>query len=145
MHLVESVQEEAIPEGLAGNDLVAQAKSGMGKTAVFVTVALERITADAVTQCLVLVHTRELAFQVKHEFDRFKLYLQPPVEVQVVYGGVDIREQEKAIKAKTPHIIVGCPGRLKQLIEKSTVNLNGLKIFVIDEVDKVLELSLIHI
>ena len=64
MFCLVSVQEEAIPEGLAGNDLVAQAKAGMGKTAVYVVVTLERINVADGLQCIVMVHTRELAYQV---------------------------------------------------------------------------------
>ena len=133
------MQEEGIPEGLAGNDIVAQAKSGMGKTAVFVTVVLERITATDGLQCVVIVHTRELAFQVKNEFDRFKTFLQPPIGVQCIYGGVPLADQEKALTESPPNIIVACPGRLKLLITNKKVDLSHLKIFVIDEVDKVLE------
>lgn len=133
------MQEEAIPEGLSGNDIVAQAKSGMGKTAVFVTVVLERVNAGDGLQCVVLVHTRELAFQVKNEFDRFKAYLQPPIVVQAIYGGVPVAEQETALAKTPPNIIVACPGRLKLLMTNKKVDLSHLKIFVIDEVDKVLE------
>jgi len=132
------VQEEAIPDGLAGNDIVAQAKSGMGKTAVFVVVTLERITAEDGLQCVVIVHTRELAYQVAKEFERFKAYLEG-ITVHSVYGGVALPAQEKQLKDDPPHIIVACPGRLKVLIQKKAVNMNNLKIFVIDEVDKVLE------
>jgi ATP-dependent RNA helicase UAP56/SUB2 len=111
----------------------------MGKTVVFVTVALERVTAGDGLQCVVLVHTRELAFQVKNEFDRFKIYLQPTLSVQCIYGGVPLADQEKALAADPPNIIVACPGRLKLLLTNKKVDLSHLKIFVIDEVDKVLE------
>jgi ATP-dependent RNA helicase UAP56/SUB2 len=132
------VQEEAIPDGLAGNDIVAQAKSGMGKTAVFVVVTLERITAEDGLQCVVIVHTRELAYQVAKEFERFKAYLEG-ITVHSIYGGVAMPAQQKQLKDDPPHVIVACPGRLKVLIQQKAVSLNNLKIFVIDEVDKVLE------
>ena len=73
MFAASTVQEEAIPDGLAGNDIVAQAKAGMGKTAVYVVVTLERICRDDGLQCVVIVHTRELAYQVSKEFERFKM------------------------------------------------------------------------
>jgi ATP-dependent RNA helicase UAP56/SUB2 len=133
-----AVQEEAIPEGLAGNDIVAQAKSGMGKTAVFVVVTLERITAEDGLQCICIVHTRELAYQVAKEFERFKAYLEG-ITVHSVYGGVALPAQEKMLKDDPPHVIVACPGRLKVLIQRKTVDVGAVKIFVIDEVDKVLE------
>merc|ERR1712216_762919 len=88
------VQEEAIPDGLAGNDIVAQAKAGMGKTAVFVTV------------------TRELAYQVAKEFERFKAYLDG-ITVQCIYGGVPLPQQKKSLESDKPHVVVGCPGRVK--------------------------------
>jgi len=133
-----SVQEEAIPDGLAGNDIVAQAKAGMGKTAVYVVVTLERITVDDGLQCIVVVHTRELAYQVAKEFDRFKTYLDGII-VEPIYGGVPLPAQEAKLKANPPHVIVACPGRLKALIQRKSVDPSKLKVFVIDEVDKVLE------
>ena len=132
------MQEEAIPDGLAGNDIVAQAKSGMGKTAVFVVVTLERITAEDGLQAIVMVHTRELAYQVAKEFERFKAYLEG-ITVTAVFGGVPMPAQEKALRDDPPHVIVACPGRLKVLLSKKVLNCNNLKVFVIDEVDKVLE------
>uniref|UniRef100_A0A7S0DXR8 RNA helicase n=1 Tax=Hanusia phi TaxID=3032 RepID=A0A7S0DXR8_9CRYP len=133
------VQEEAIPDGLAGHDIVAQAKAGMGKTAVFVTVILERIAADEPNlQALVVVHTRELAYQVAKEFERFKAYLEG-ITVQCIYGGVPLPQQEASLVKDKPHIVVGCPGRLKVLVQRKALDLSRLKIFVIDEVDKVLE------
>lgn len=132
------MQEEAIPDGLAGNDIVAQAKAGMGKTAVFVTVTLERITQDDGLQALVIVHTRELAYQVAKEFERFKAYLEG-ITVQCIYGGVPLPQQKKTLESDKPHIVVGCPGRIKVLVKDKSLDLSKLKIFVIDEVDKVLE------
>merc|ERR1712205_78482 len=132
------VQEEAIPDGLAGNDIVAQAKAGMGKTAVFVTVTLERINPDDGLQALCLVHTRELAYQVAKEFERFKAYLAG-ITVQCIYGGVPLPQQKKSLESDKPHVVVGCPGRVKVLVKDKTLDLSKLKIFVIDEVDKVLE------
>ncbi len=110
----------------------------MGKTAVFVVVTLERITTEDGLQCVVIVHTRELAYQVAKEFERFKAYL-PGITVSSIYGGVALPQQEKMLQDDPPHVIVACPGRLKVLIQKKTVDVSKLKIFVIDEVDKVLE------
>lgn len=101
-------------------------------------VTLERITAEDGLQCVVIVHTRELAYQVAKEFERFKAYLEG-ITVHSVYGGVALPGQEKMLKDDPPHVIVACPGRLKVLIQKKTVDVSRLKIFVIDEVDKVLE------
>jgi ATP-dependent RNA helicase UAP56/SUB2 len=110
----------------------------MGKTAVFVVVTLERITAEDGLQAVCIVHTRELAYQVAKEFERFKAYLEG-ITVTAIYGGVPLPQQEKNLKDDPPHVIVACPGRLKVLAQKKAVNFNNLKVFVIDEVDKVLE------
>jgi ATP-dependent RNA helicase UAP56/SUB2 len=135
---LQTVQEEAIPDGLAGNDIVAQAKAGMGKTAVYVVVALERIAKEDGLQCVVIVHTRELAYQVSKEFERFKTYLDGIV-VECIYGGIPLPQQQARLSDNPPHVVVACPGRLKLLIEKSILIMSKIKIFVIDEVDKVLE------
>jgi len=108
------------------------------QTAVFVVVTLERITAEDGLQCVCIVHTRELAYQVAKEFERFKAYLEG-ITVHSIYGGVAMPAQEKSLKDDPPHVVVACPGRLKVLCQKKTLDLSGLKIFVIDEVDKVLE------
>ncbi len=136
--LLQTVQEEAIPDGLAGNDIVAQAKAGMGKTAVYVVVALERITKEDGLQCVVIVHTRELAYQVSKEFERFKTYLDG-ITVECIYGGSPLPQQQARLEANPPQVVVACPGRLKLLIERNILNMGKVKIFVIDEVDKVLE------
>merc|ERR1712127_973919 len=113
-----------IPDGLAGNDIVAQAKAGMGKTAVFVTVTLERINVDDGLQALCLVHTRELAYQVAKEFERFKAYLEG-ITVQCIYGGVPLPTQQKQLESDKPHIVVGCPGRAKVLVQKKNLDMRS--------------------
>jgi superfamily II DNA/RNA helicase len=110
----------------------------MGKTAVYVVVTLERICREDGLQCVVVVHTRELAYQVSKEFERFKTYLEG-IHVECIYGGVPLPQQQAKLKEQPPHVIVACPGRLKLLIEKGIVDVSKLKVFVIDEVDKVLE------
>jgi superfamily II DNA/RNA helicase len=82
------VQHECIPQAILGTDVICQAKSGMGKTAVFVLAVLQQLNpVDNETSCLVLCHTRELAYQIYHEFDRFKKYL-PNIKAAYFYGGV---------------------------------------------------------
>jgi ATP-dependent RNA helicase UAP56/SUB2 len=120
-------------------DIICQAKSGMGKTAVFVLATLHQLEpVDGEVSVLVLCHTRELAFQIKNEYARFSKYL-PSVKVDVFYGGVPISANKKALKEATPHIVVGTPGRLKALIGSKDLNLSKLKHFVMDECDRLLE------
>ena len=86
----------------------------------------------------VMCHTRELAFQIKNEYARFSKYL-PAVKVEVFYGGVPITQNKTALKANTPHIVVGTPGRILGLCKSKDLVLGKLKHFVMDECDRMLE------
>jgi len=150
------VQHESIPQAMLGGDVICQAKSGMGKTAVFVLATLHQINPEATTapaedaadngdepktggvQVLVLCHTRELAFQIAHEYERFSKYL-PSVKTAVFYGGVSIKQNREILKNDTPHIVVGTPGRMLALAREKSLDLSGVKHFVLDECDRVLE------
>eukprot|EP01116_Phalansterium_solitarium_P020726 TRINITY_DN61_c0_g1_i1.p1 TRINITY_DN61_c0_g1~~TRINITY_DN61_c0_g1_i1.p1 ORF type:complete len:324 (-),score=61.17 TRINITY_DN61_c0_g1_i1:1055-2026(-) len=134
------VQSECIPQAILGTDVICQAKSGMGKTAVFVLASLQQIPEDPgnQVQVLVLCHTRELAYQICHEFDRFKKYL-PKVKAAVFYGGIPVQEHRDLLKKDVPHIVIGTPGRIKQLVDEKSLVLKGLKHFILDECDKVLD------
>lgn len=125
---------------MIGVDILCQAKSGMGKTAVFVLTILHQLPKEAKpASALVICHTRELAYQIKKEFDRFTKYL-PEIRSEVFYGGNPVAENIKTLKGlQPPHIIVGTPGRLKALVKEKHLDLSNLEIFVIDECDKVLE------
>jgi ATP-dependent RNA helicase UAP56/SUB2 len=111
----------------------------MGKTAVFVLAVLQQL--DPVpnqVSCLVLCHIRELAFQICHEFDRFKKYL-PAVKTGVFYGGIPVRTNIDLLKNDCPHIVIGTPGRILQLVDEKALNLKNIKYFIMDECDKMLE------
>merc|ERR1712190_619256 len=89
------VQHECIPQAILGTDVLCQAKSGMGKTAVFVLACLQQIdTKEKCVKVLVICHARELAYQIKHEFDRFAKYFQE-VKTMVVYGGTPIDKDKE--------------------------------------------------
>merc|ERR1719478_608204 len=111
----------------------------MGKTAVFVLACLQQIDAsDKAVKVVVICHTRELAYQIKHEFDRFAKYF-PAVKTAVVYGGTPITKDQELLKKETPHILIGTPGRLLALINDKSLKLEKLTQFVLDECDKCLE------
>ena len=93
---------------------------------------------DGVDAPQVMCHTRELAFQIKNEYARFSKYL-PAVKVEVFYGGVPITQNKAALKANTPHIVVGTPGRILGLVKSKDLVLGKLKHFVMDECDRMLE------
>ena len=134
------VQQECIPQAMIGVDILCQAKSGMGKTAVFVLTILHQLPKDPKPcSALVLCHNRELAYQIKKEFDRFQKQL-PELRTEVIYGGVPIGEHITLLKGvKKPHVIVGTPGRVLALVKKGDLDLSNLQIFVLDECDKMLE------
>jgi len=133
------VQQECIPQALLGMDVISQAKSGMGKTAVFVLATLQQIEPVAgQVSVLVLCHTRELAFQIKNEYLRFSKYM-PSIKTHVFYGGVSIKQDQEVLKTDCPNIVVGTPGRILALIREKSLNLKNCKHFILDECDKMLE------
>jgi ATP-dependent RNA helicase UAP56/SUB2 len=111
----------------------------MGKTAVFVLAVLQQIDpVPGQVSTLVLCHTRELAYQICHEFDRFKKYM-PTVKTAVFYGGIPVQTHKDLLKNDTPHIVIGTPGRVLGLVNDKALNLKNTKHFVLDECDKMLE------
>ncbi|KAI1723192.1 DEAD/DEAH box helicase domain-containing protein [Ditylenchus destructor] len=132
------VQHECIPQAILGMDIVCQAKSGMGKTAVFVLATLQQLTQeDGVASVLVMCHTRELAFQISKEYERFSKYM-PGVKVGVFFGGMPIKKDEEVLKNNAPHIVVGTPGRLLALGRTGHLKLKNIKFFVLDECDRMI-------
>ncbi|RDL37026.1 Uncharacterized protein BP5553_04459 [Venustampulla echinocandica] len=135
------VQQNCIPQAMVGTDILCQAKSGLGKTAVFVLTTLQQIEpVPGETSVLVMCHTRELAYQIKNEYNRFSKYM-PEVKTQVFYGGTPIQKDAEILKNKEthPHIVVATPGRLNALIRDKYLRLGSCRIFVLDECDKLLE------
>jgi len=133
------VQHECIPQAVLGMDILGQAKSGMGKTAVFVLATLQQIEpVDGQVSVLVMCHTRELAFQISKEYERFSKFL-PAIKVGVFFGGLAIAKDEQVLKNNCPHIVVGTPGRILALVKSKKLSLKNLKHFVLDECDKMLE------
>lgn len=111
----------------------------MGKTAVFVLTVLNTLGDNpAEGSCLVLAHTRELAYQIAKEFDRFSCNLSNH-KAMVIYGGEPIDEQIDKLKADKPPIIVGTPGRVLALTRKNILDWKNNKIFILDECDKMLK------
>merc|ERR1712194_464415 len=93
---------------------------------------------EKAVKTLVICHTRELAYQIKHEFDRFAKYFQD-VKTGVVYGGMPIAKDKEMLKDNCPHVLIGTPGRLLGLLREKALNLDKVSQFVLDECDKCLE------
>merc|ERR1712028_324813 len=133
------VQHACIPQAILGTDILCQAKSGMGKTAVFVLACLQQLDAsEKVVKVMVICHTRELAYQIKHEFERFAKFFSA-VKTAVVYGGMPIDKDKEMLKDDCPHVLIGTPGRVLALCRTKDLKLDKLSQFVLDECDKCLD------
>jgi ATP-dependent RNA helicase DbpA len=135
-----AVQAASVPTILAGGDVVAQAHTGSGKTAAFALGLLASLDTSAATvQGLVLCPTRELADQVSREIRRLARAI-PNVKVLTLCGGVALRPQLASL-AHLPHIVVGTPGRIQELMEKQVLPLQAVKVLVLDEADRMLDMG----
>jgi ATP-dependent RNA helicase DeaD len=133
------IQEASIPWTLQKRDVVAQAVTGSGKTASFGIPMCELVEADSIdVQGLVLVPTRELAQQVTRELSAIGSL--KGVEVTAVYGGEPIAKQIRALENGTP-IVVGTPGRIKDLMNRRVLDLNYIRFAVLDEADEMLDIG----
>ncbi|NXL95457.1 DDX20 helicase, partial [Alectura lathami] len=118
-------------------DLIVQAKSGTGKTCVFSTVALDALLLESpATQVLILAPTREIAVQIHAVITTIGIKLEG-LECHVFIGGTPLSQDK--IRLKKCHIAVGSPGRIKQLIELDYLNTASIRLFILDEADKLLE------
>jgi ATP-dependent RNA helicase DeaD len=135
------IQAEAMPLLLRGMDVIGQAQTGTGKTAAFgVPLVMKMDPSEKSVQGLVIAPTRELAQQVAVMIRRFARYTD--LKVQVVYGGEKIDKQITRLVEGT-HVLVGTPGRLRDLIRRRVVDLRHVKVAVVDEADKMLEMGFI--
>jgi ATP-dependent RNA helicase RhlB len=140
------IQEKALVDVLAGNDLVGKANTGTGKTAVFLIAILSRLLAEKKSgkgnvRALVLAPTRELVNQIAKEGVVFAKYCN--LSVRAVYGGVDYQKQMDYLKNKQCDLLVATPGRLIDFMNKGVVNLSSCKILVLDEADRMLDMGFI--
>jgi superfamily II DNA/RNA helicase len=130
------IQALVIPEALAGGDVLAKSPTGSGKTLAFAIPIVERLNTDDRPAALVLVPTRELCAQVTEEFG---LIAGDRVKVASVYGGVPLKAQ--AQEAKNAHVIVATPGRLQDLVDRGLLSLDSVKVLVLDEADRMLDMG----
>jgi ATP-dependent RNA helicase RhlE len=139
-----AVQSGVIPFALAGNDVIACAETGTGKTAAFLVPILQRFLTEgapdrsARTRALVLAPTRELAVQIEDQVQG--LTYHTTISSVAVYGGVPMTMQEQALKAGVD-IIVATPGRLMDHMRHDSVNFTGLEVLVLDEADRMLDMG----
>ena len=138
------IQEAAIPDALAGRDVVAKAPTGSGKTIAFGVAAVERCvnSKPKKPRCLILEPTRELAAQVRDELASMKQ--DGSKRVVAVYGGTRYGPTQQAL-AKGVDILVACPGRLEDLLEQRVVDLSDVDLIVIDEADRMADMGFLPV
>lgn len=130
------IQEESIGLIKSGNDIIAEAQTGTGKTLAFLLPILENISPElGHVQALIVSPTRELAIQITKEAE--KLCEATDINLLAMYGGKDIGAQLKKLK-KNIHLVIATPGRLLDHIERETIDLGKLKVIVLDEADQML-------
>ncbi len=135
------IQAQSLPLILKGKDIVGQAKTGSGKTAAFGIGLLETIEIDRfVTQGLIICPTRELADQVSKELRRLGRTL-PNLKIGTLCGGQPVARQIHSIVQHPPHIVVGTPGRLLDHLSRETLSLSDVKMLVLDEADRMLDMG----
>jgi ATP-independent RNA helicase DbpA len=134
------IQEVSLPLILEGEDLIAQAKTGSGKTAAFGLGILNKLNLDNITlQSLILCPTRELAEQVAEEIRRLARFTKN-IKVLVVCGGTSEYQQISSLEHGV-HIVVGTPGRVLKFLKKGDLRLEGIKFLVLDEADRMLDMG----
>ncbi|XP_013172649.1 PREDICTED: probable ATP-dependent RNA helicase DDX20, partial [Papilio xuthus] len=138
-HRPSPIQLHGIPLGKCGFDLLLEAKSGTGKTAVFSVIALEKIDVNKGLQVVILAPTREIAMQIHDVIKQIGVRYEG-LCVEVVMGGLPVLDDVEKFK-KIVHIAVGSPGRLKHLIQDKYIVTTSVRLLVLDEADKLMEKS----
>jgi translation initiation factor 4A len=132
------IQKKAIKPLILGRDVIGQAQSGSGKTGTFTIGILERIdVADKSTQAIIMAPTHELATQITSVIRMIGNMMEGLV-VQTLVGGSNIQDDASLLKNNTPHIVVGCPGRIFDTIKRQFLDTRQIRLFVLDEADEML-------
>jgi len=136
-----AIQEQAIPELLAGHDVIGQAQTGTGKTAAFGLPLLEYLDPESRnTQALVLTPTRELCIQVTQALRAYAEHL--PIEVIAVFGGQAVATQQSRLR-QAAQVVVATVGRTLDLVNRGSLDLSSARYVVLDEADEMLDLGFI--
>ncbi len=132
------IQQKAIVPVLSGNDVIGQAQSGTGKTGTFSISVLQRIEIEKnYTQALVLLPTHELVHQVYGVMRSLGEFMTG-LRIKTMVGGTNISEDTREISSAPPHIVIGCTGRIYDMIRRRALDISNLKMLVMDEADEML-------
>jgi len=143
-----AIQRKTIPKILQGNDVIGSAQTGTGKTAAFAIPIIQQIQKEDQSKksrreikALIITPTRELAIQIDENIKAYSKYTH--IRHAVIFGGVPQSKQVTQLKNGV-HILVATPGRLLDLINQKYISLRAIKIFVLDEADRMLDMGFIH-
>lgn len=135
------IQDRAIPHGLAGKDIVGIANTGTGKTAAFAVPVLHKLITEPTAKAIVLAPTRELAEQIEQQCRT--IGKGSGLNGALLIGGTSMGAQLRDLRYK-PRIIIGTPGRIKDHLERGSLNIADCNIVVLDEVDRMLDMGFVH-
>jgi ATP-dependent RNA helicase RhlE len=135
------IQDQAIPHILDGKDVIGLANTGTGKTAAFILPIIEKLTKDKpFFSVLIMAPTRELAVQIDEQFREFSRGMR--LFSALLVGGMNIERQIRDLRRR-PHVIIGTPGRMKDLMKRRELKLDQIQFLVLDEADRMLDMGFI--
>ncbi|HEX8966007.1 MAG TPA: DEAD/DEAH box helicase [Patescibacteria group bacterium] len=134
------IQVQAIPMVMSGRDVIGIANTGTGKTAAFLIPLVNKILLDKSQRVLIIAPTRELAVQIRDELRNFAKGLG--IYATLLIGGLNIRAQKGELR-NNPHVVIGTPGRIKDLLQENSFSLNQFKNVVLDEADRMVDIGFI--
>lgn len=135
------IQDQTIPVGLQGKDVIGIADTGTGKTAAFAVPVLQRLMADRNSHAIIMAPTRELAQQIEEQLR--SIARNSGLNGALLIGGVPMGPQLQDLRAR-PSVVIGTPGRIQDHLEQGTLELNNFNIIVLDEVDRMLDMGFIN-
>jgi superfamily II DNA/RNA helicase len=135
------IQDQTIPQALAGKDIVGIANTGTGKTAAFAIPVLHRLIAEPASKAIILAPTRELAEQIEQQCRM--IGKGSGLDGALLIGGVSMGPQLRDLRYK-PRIIIGTPGRIKDHLERGSLNISDCNLVVLDEVDRMLDMGFVR-
>lgn len=141
LHTPTAIQDQSIPHGLKGADVVGIANTGTGKTIAFAIPVLDKLINDPNANALIMAPTRELAQQIEDEFR--VIGRSTGLHGALLIGGTPMGPQLRDLRSN-PRIVIGTPGRIKDHIERRTLNISKFNIVVLDEVDRMLDMGFIN-
>jgi ATP-dependent RNA helicase RhlE len=136
-----AIQDQTIPYGLEGKDIIGMANTGTGKTAAFLIPLIHKMTLHTRERVLIMTPTRELALQIQQELKDFSRGLNQFSTLCI--GGANIGQQISQLR-RQPHFVIGTPGRLKDLLERRCLDLSQFRSVVLDEADRMLDMGFIE-